>query len=136
MDYKGEENLDIVKILGIAFIALIIILLLKQYKPEFVLYASLAAGVLILLLVLDRLTGIIQMLTNLSNKAGINNEFLKILIKITGIAFLTEFGVSICKDAGESAIASKVDMGGKVLIISISIPIMTTLLDTIIKILP
>ena len=57
-------------------------------------------------------------------------------MKITGIAFITEFAVSICKDSGESAIASKIDLGGKVVIISMSIPIISTLLETIIKVLP
>ena len=59
-----------------------------------------------------------------------------LLIKITGIAILTEFMVSICKDSGETAIANKVDLGGKVIIMSMSIPIMSSLLETIIKILP
>ena len=58
------------------------------------------------------------------------------LIKITGIAFLTEFAVSICKDTGESAIANKVDMGGKVIIVSMSIPIISSLLETIVQLLP
>lgn len=58
------------------------------------------------------------------------------LIKITGIAFLTEFAVSICKDSGETAIANKMDMGGKVIIISMSIPIISGLLETVLKILP
>ena len=64
------------------------------------------------------------------------SAFLGLLIKITGIAVLTEFAVSICKDSGETAIASKIDMGGKVVIISMSIPIISGLLETIIKILP
>jgi len=76
------------------------------------------------------------MLTSLANQTAINNEFLKLLIKITGIAFLTEFAVSICKDAGESAIASKIDIGGKVIIVSMSIPIIAGLMETILKILP
>ena len=58
------------------------------------------------------------------------------LIKITGIAILTEYTVSICKDSGESAIASKVDFGGKIVIMSMSIPIISSLLETIIKVLP
>ena len=57
-------------------------------------------------------------------------------MKITGIAFLTEFAVSICKDSGESAIASKIDLGGKAIIIGMSIPIISALLELIIKILP
>ena len=63
-------------------------------------------------------------------------NILKIILKITGIAILTEFAVSICKDSGESAIASKIDLGGKIIIISISIPIITALLELVISILP
>ncbi len=128
--------MDVIKIVGIGLIALIIIVIIKQYKPEFALYVSLMAGVLIIMLILDKMGAIIELLTNLSNKTAINNEFLILLIKITGIAFLTEFAVSICKDTGETAIANKVDLGGKVIIISMSIPIIASLLETIIKILP
>ena len=128
--------MDIVKIIGIGLISLIIIIIVRQYKPEFTLYVSLLAGAIILLLIMDKISGIIEMLTNLSNKNSINNDFLTLLIKITGIAFLTEFAVSICKDTGESAIANKVDMGGKVIIVSMSIPIISSLLETILEILP
>ena len=128
--------MDIIKIIGIALIALIIIIIVKQYRPEFVMYVSLIAGALILMLILDKMGAIIDLLESLSNKTAINNEFLVLLIKITGIAFLTEFTVSICKDSGESAIANKVDIGGKIIIISMSIPIIASLLETIIKMLP
>jgi len=87
-------------------------------------------------MIMDKIGAIIDLLTTLSNKTAINNEFLILLIKITGIAFLTEFTVSICKDTGETAIANKVDLGGKVLIISMSIPIIASLLETILKLLP
>ena len=128
--------MDIIKIIGIAFLAVIIIVILKQYRPEFAIYASIIAGVLILVLASNTLSGIIDMIKNISNKTSINSEFLVILIKITGIAILTEFAVSICKDAGESAIASKVDVGGKIIIISMSIPIINALIDTVVKVLP
>jgi len=128
--------MDIIKIIGVGLIALIIIIILKQYRPEFVIYVSIIAGVIILILIMDEVSAIIDLLTSLSNKTVINNEFLVLLIKITGIAFLTEFSVSICKDSGETAIANKIDIGGKVLIISMSIPIIASLLETIIKILP
>lgn len=128
--------MEIVKIIGVGLVALIIIVILKQYKPEFVIYVSLLAGASILLLSLDKITGIISLLNNLSTKANVNNQFLTILLKITGIAFLTEFAVSICKDSGETAIASKIDLGGKIMIIGMSIPIISALLELIIKILP
>ena len=93
---------------------MIIIMLLKQYKPEFTVYVSLATGAIILFMIMDKLSGIISLLRSLSTKVSINQEFLVILIKITGIAFLTEFATSICKDSGETAIANKIDLGGKV----------------------
>lgn len=128
--------MDIIKIIGVGLIALIIIIIVKQYRPEFTMYVSVAAGIIILLLVMDKLSAIIDLLTNLANKTSINNEFIFLLIKITGIAILTEFASSVCKDSGETAIASKVDMGGKVIIIAMSIPIIASLLETILKVLP
>lgn len=128
--------MDIIKIIGVGLIAVIVITVLKQYKPEFTVYISICAGAIILGLVMTRVSAVIQLLTELSNKVSDTNGFLKILIKITGIAFLTEFAVNICKDAGESAIASKVDLGGKVIIISMSVPIISELLETIVKVLP
>lgn len=128
--------MDIIKIIGVGFIAVIIAIILKQYKPEYAIYVSILAGGLILLFSMDKLAGIINLLNNLASSSALNSQFLAILIKITGIAFLTEYAVSVCKDAGETAIASKVDLGGKVIIIAISVPIISALLETIIKILP
>lgn len=128
--------MDIIKIIGIAFVSVIIIVILKQYRPEFAIYASILAGVLILTLASNTLSGIIEMIKSISSKTNINSQFLMILIKITGIAILTEFAVSVCKDSGESAIASKVDIGGKIIIISMSIPIINALIETVVKVLP
>jgi len=127
---------DVIKIIGIGLLALIIIVILKQYKPEFAIYVSMIAGVLILVLEIQKLTGIINLLQSLANKTYINKSFLSILLKITGIAFITEFAISICSDAGEKAIASKIEIGSKVIIIAMSIPIITSLLELVIEILP
>ena len=127
---------DVIKIMGIGLLALIIIVILKQYKPEFAIYVSMIAGVLILVLAIQKLTVIINLLQSLANKTYINKSFLSILLKITGIAFITEFAVSICSDAGEKAIASKIEIGSKVIIIAMSIPIITSLLELVIEILP
>lgn len=128
--------MDIIKIICIALVAVTIIIILKQYKPEFAIYVTLTAGALIILLVMDKLTGIISLLKSIENKASINSTFIALLIKITGIAFLSEFAVGICKDSGESAVASKIEMGSKIIIISMSIPIISALLEIILKILP
>ena len=117
-------------------IGVIFTIILKQYRPEFAIYTSLIVGTVIVLIVMDKFADIINVLMSLAKKVSINNQFLSILLKITGIAFLTEFAVSICRDSGESAIASKIDLGGKTIIIGMSIPIISALLELIIKILP
>ena len=128
--------MEIIKIIGIAFIALIIIIMLKQYRPEYAIYVSIVAGILILVFIMSKITGIINLLKSISDKTYINKQFLSILLKITGIAIITEFAVSICTDAGEKAIASKIEIGSKVIIIAMSIPIISSLLELIIEILP
>ena len=127
---------EIIKIVGIGLIAVVLIIIVKQYRPEFALYISLIAGVVILYMALDNLTSCINLLKQICEKSGVNSKFLGILIKMTGIAFLSEFAISICKDAGEGAIASKVEIGSKAIIISMSIPIIYNLLEVILKILP
>ena len=88
------------------------------------------------MLVFDKLSEVIKLLNNLASKSAINSKFIALLIKITGIAILTEFAVSICKDSGETAIANKMDIGGKIMIIAVSVPIISSLLENVIKILP
>lgn len=128
--------MEIIKIIGIGLISLVIITIVKQYKPEFSVYVSLMAGVLILILAFDKLADIIELLNNLASKTSINGKFITLLIKITGIAILTEFAVSICKDSGETAIANKMDIGGKIMIVAVSVPIISSLLETVTKVLP
>lgn len=127
---------EIIKIIGIGLIALVVVIILKQYRPEFSIYVSIIAGILILGLTINKFSGIINLLKSISDKTYINKQFLGILLKITGIAIVTEFAVSICSDAGEKAIASKIEIGSKVIIIAMSMPIISSLLELIVEILP
>lgn len=105
--------MDIAKVIGIAFISVFIINVIKQQRPEFATFISIVAGIMILFIIIRELTPIISMLQTLSDKMGVTNKFFVILLKITGIAYLTEFGANVCKDSGESAIATKVEMARK-----------------------
>lgn len=123
---------DIIKIIGIGFITLIITLMLKEYKRDFAIYVSLIGGMLIFILIADYLEGIINFISTISNS---DNEFIMLLIKITGISILTEFAISICRDSGENSIANKVDLGGKVIVISLSIPVISATLNGLLELL-
>ena len=126
---------DVIKIIAISLISLIISIILKQYKPEFTIYISIITGAIILFFVINKFEGVINLLKSISNKSGINNSFLELLLKITGIAILAEFTINLCKDLGESAIASKIEIGTKIIIMSMSIPIISSLLEVIAKLL-
>lgn len=128
--------MDIIKIIGIGFIALILTIILKEYRKEYAIYVVIICGAIILFFSLSTITSIVNFLQDISKNKSFNTEFISCLLKITGISILTEYAVSICKDAGESSIASKIDFGGKIIIISMSIPIIGTTLESLIKILP
>ena len=128
--------MEIIQIIGIALIAVFIILILKQYKPEFVVHISIIAGILIFSMVVPKLSAVIELLNNFTDKLGVNSQFFGILLKITGIAYISEFATNICKDSGETAIASKVELGAKITIIAMSIPILGAIIETLISILP
>ena len=101
--------MDAVKIVGVGFITLIIVMVLKEYRKEFAIYASLIGGLIILLMSFETIKGIIDFIENISKSTSYNSEFITLLLKITGISILIEYAVSICKDAQEGAIGSKID---------------------------
>lgn len=129
--------MDILKIVGIGLLTLIITIILKEYKKDYAIYVVLAGGMIILLFSMDTISSVVGFIRNVYTGSGkYNDVFISLLLKVTGIAILTEYAVSICKDAGESAIANKIDFGGKIIIISLSIPIISDTLDSLTKLLP
>lgn len=127
--------MEIVQIIGVGITGVFIAAIFKEYKPEFKIYVSLVVGIIIFFIVADKLYEFVNLIISLSNRLKVNNKYIEILLKITGISILVEFAVSICKDSGESSIASKIDLGGKIIILSLSVPIIVALLETLISLL-
>lgn len=127
--------MNIIQIVSLALVATFLIIILKQYKPEFAILVSLLACVFIILFAFKKVQVIINLLNDLIVASGINKTFFEILIKITGIAYIVELASSLCADAGEKAIASKIEFAGKVLIVTMSVPIITTLVETITEVI-
>ncbi|MBQ8298784.1 MAG: stage III sporulation protein AD [Clostridia bacterium] len=127
--------MNVTQIVAFALVSTFIIVLLKQYKSEYAFLATIVAGGIILFFSFSKLEMIITLIENLINKIGIDKEFFEILLKITGIAYLIDFGANVCKDAGESAIASKIEFAGKLIIVTMSIPILTTLIETVTEVI-
>ena len=98
--------MDIIKIILISLLSVSLILIVKQVKPELAMLVSLITITVIFTFCIDKVGQVIDLITRLSQSSGIPAEFLTIVLKIIGIAYLTEFGANICKDVGESAIAA------------------------------
>jgi stage III sporulation protein AD len=126
-----EKPLEILQITIIGIIASIIIIVLRTHKPEIAVQTSLITGVVIFLLISSKLHAVLDVLESLSYKSGIDSVYFITLLKIIGISYIAEFGAEICRDAGESSVASKIELAGKVIIVVLSVPIMTSLIDLI-----
>jgi len=87
-------------------------------------------------MVLSKLSVVLNLFRDLAEKAQISQMYLNTILKIIGIAYITEFGAQVCRDAGEGAVAGKIEFAGKILVMIMAIPIIALVLDTIVRLLP
>lgn len=125
--------MDIFKIAGIAIIGALFSLTVKQYKPELAVGISIICGLILLSEAASGIADIFRCLSDLTQKSGINDDYLMAVIKITGISLVSQFFSEVCRDAGQNAIASKLEIAAKVLILTLTIPIINEFLDICIK---
>ncbi|MEG0318389.1 MAG: stage III sporulation protein AD [Niameybacter sp.] len=123
--------MDIIRLTGFALAAVILSLFVGESHRTAGNLIRIFACSLLLILILPQLGVIFSIITDLSTKMSLEDFFLKIIFKIVGIAYVAEFGYQLCKDAGESAIASKVQLAGKVLILVLASPIILALIELI-----
>ena len=123
--------MDAIRLVGFSIFAVFMILTLKEQRKDIALILSIAAGIGLLLFSITKITAIVDMLNDLTLKSGINKDFFIIILKVTGISYIIEFGKNICLDAGESGVAAKLEMAGKVIIISLSLPLISALVNSL-----
>lgn len=128
--------MEIVQIVGLGLVATILALVVKEQKPMFAFLIAIASGVIIFYFLIGKIAEIIQILEKLAVQADLNLVFLETILKIIGIAYIAEFGAQMTRDAGQGAIASKIEMAGKVLILVMAVPIIQIIIETVIDLLP
>lgn len=119
-----------VKIALIGLVTMFAGVILGKIKPEYGICAAAFGCTLLFFLGIDKVSLILDELVVIREYAGISKEYIEILLKMLGIAYVAEFSSSLCKDAGQGAIASQIDFVGKVSMIVLGIPILTSLLKT------
>ncbi len=128
--------MEIIQIIGIGIVAAILSVTIKDERPEIGALISISAGLAIFFLIAQKLPYIVDTFNKIIGKTRIDTLFVSTLVKIIAIAYITEFGSHICKDMGEDTIASKIELGGKVIIMILGLPILSTLVETVLGIFP
>ncbi|CAG7642267.1 stage III sporulation protein AD [Paenibacillus allorhizosphaerae] len=128
--------MEIIQIVGLGLITTVLVLIIKEQKPMFAFLLTAFTGIAIFLFLIGKISTIIGVLEELANKADINMIFLKTILKIIGIAYIAEFGAQIIRDAGQESVASKIELAGKILIMVMAIPIVSVIIETVVKLLP
>ena len=122
--------MDIVTIAGVVVVAAFLAVILRQQRPEQALAVSLAAGLGILALVVSKALPVIDTLRELLESAALPVEYGAILFKALGICLLTQLAADACRDAGEAALASKAELAGKLLLLTLALPLFEKIAQT------
>lgn len=128
--------MEILQIVGVALIVTVLTVLLRQQRPELAVQVSIAFGALVFIMMMGKITAVVDVLTELTQRANINVFYMTIIFKIIGVAYIAEFGAQVCRDAGESAVASKVEFAAKIIVIVLAVPIILAILESLIRLLP
>lgn len=128
--------MEIIQVVGLGLITTFLVLVIKEQKPLFAFLLATFVGVIIFISIAGKIAEVLGVLQSLAHQAHVNQLFLETILKIIGIAYIAEFGAQVTRDAGQGMIASKIELAGKVLIMVMAIPIITVIIETIIRILP
>lgn len=122
--------MEIIQIVIVSLLAIILIAILDKQK-EFGIYLSIVTGVITFIVFLDKFNTIMDLLDKMNDFINIDDMYMKILLQILGIAFVTEFGAQLCKDAKQNAIANNIELAGKVIILVIAAPIILAIINLV-----
>lgn len=123
--------MEAIQIIMICLIATIFILLLSKENKEYGIYISIAVGIIVFFFVVNKMKIIIEVMYKIAGFIDVDDIYIKILFQILGIAFITEFGASLCKDAGQNSIANNIELAGKIMILVTSMPIILSIIELI-----
>lgn len=126
----------ILKIILIGIITCIATMVVKPIRSDFSIIIAITGGIIIICMIINYLTGVFELIKNIINFTGTNSSIYTFLVKIIAIGYLIEFTAGLCSDTGNSGLGDKVLLGGKIIIMVMSLPIITNILHIIMEILP
>jgi len=128
--------MEILPLVGIALAASVLAVVLRQQRPELAVLLSLTVAVFIFLSVVGRIGAVVQTLRDLVERAGVSMFYLSTILKIVGIAYIADFGAQVSRDAGEGAVAAKIEFAAKIMILVLAVPVVVAVLEAVLKLVP
>lgn len=122
-------NPDIFVVVGAAVMAMLLAVTLREIKKEYAVLLSLACTVALMLWAVGAMSPVIEQIELLVESTEIDPQYGSILLKSLGIAICTQLACDACKDAGESAIGSKVEFCGRICLVALSLPLFAEVLS-------
>ena len=123
--------MDIIKIAVIGIAAALLAIQMKTGRSEYEILVTMGACLCIFFFLITKLEVVLKAINEIQSYIRLDIKYIGILIKMIGITYVAEFSSNLCKDAGYSAVASQIEMFGKLSILVISMPVLLALLDTI-----
>ena len=127
--------MEISTIVAIGIIGTLVCMVINQYKPEYTILVGIGTGVIILLLIMPHFSSVLKYVGELVEIGYIDANYGRIVVKALGVCILAQLASDTCKDCGQNSIASKIELGGKVSVLALSLPLFVSLLETVQKLI-
>ncbi len=128
--------MEIAQVVGLALVTTILLLILRQENPVLAVILSIVFSIVIFTVMMGKMASILNVMRELTRRAEVNYFFFATILKILGVAYLGEFAAAICQDAGEQAVAKKVEFAAKIIIAVLALPIMIAILESLMQLMP
>ena len=121
--------MEMTRVVGFAVVAVSLVLILRQSRPELGLLAALGSSLVILAAALWGMEQILSAAQEMARRAGVAGDYTQVLFRSLGLCVITQLASDTCRDAGESAIASRVELAGRVAVLLCGLPLFQKLLE-------
>ncbi len=123
------------KIIGIAVAGTVVFVLLKKYSPEYAVLSQISAIIIVVFLAYPYLCEMLDLIYEYSENTGIETDYFRIIIKCLGIAVVSQFSSDLCRDNGSSSLASQIEFAGKLMMLSVSVPVIRSIIELTVRII-
>ncbi len=124
------------RVLGLGLMVTVLLIVVREQRGDIAVIVRLAVGVAMFLIIVPDIARVIASFVHISELAHIPAQYLAILLKVIGIAYLTMFVAQLAQDSGEGGTALRVELAGKIAILLLAVPLVASITETVLKLIP